>query len=310
MITGPTDGRDRLVADCERASGGRAWIVRCPIYLGHVIVLAPVADETDEVGDALRTYAGEVNGVDVGGSAAVALRELASGYAQAFHALAVARGSVEHYARFASKGDIAALLRPRGQEWARSMLEPLSGYQPQRAQDPDAVELTATLRSWLDFYGGAARQLKIHRNTLTARLRHIDQLLGQPLDDLETQSRLHLALRILDGPGGTGGPAALETLLDDPEVRRWAGMQVTPLLRRDPERFMNTLRVWLDNDARLDATASTLGISVPGTRKRLTRIEEILGRSLLSGPSARYEMWLAIRVHDASSEPTQHSVTR
>jgi sugar diacid utilization regulator len=114
---------------------------------------------------------------------------------------------------------------------------------------------------------------------------------------------LHLALRILDAPGGDGGPMTLEALLDDPEVRRWAGMQVTPLLKRDPELSMKTLRVWLDNDARLDATASALGISVPGTRKRLTRIEEILGRSLLSGPSARYELWFALRVHDASSEP-------
>jgi PucR C-terminal helix-turn-helix domain len=58
------------------------------------------------------------------------------------------------------------------------------------------------------------------------------------------------------------------------------------------------LRVWLGNDARLDATASALGISVPGARKRLTRIEETLGRSLLSGPSARYELWFAVRVRD------------
>jgi DNA-binding PucR family transcriptional regulator len=73
---------------------------------------------------------------------------------------------------------------------------------------------------------------------------------------------------------------------------------------------MNTLRVWLGKNARIEATASALGISVPGTRKRLTRIEEILERSLLSGPSARYDLWFALRVHDASSEPGQHSVTR
>jgi sugar diacid utilization regulator len=299
VMEGPADARDQSVAYCDRASGGRAWIVRCPVYTRHVIVLAPASNEAEEIEDALRAYAGRSIGIYVGGSDSVALRDLASGYAQAFHALAVARGNARHYARFSPRGDLTALLRPRGHEWAKATLEPLTGYRPHRTQDPDSVELTATLLSWLDFYGGAARQLKIHRNTLAARLRHIEQLLGRPLDDIETRSRLHLALRVLDGPGGDGGPVALDVLLDDPDVRRWADMQVSPLLRRDPELFMKTLRVWLNNDARLETTASALGISVPGTRKRLTRIEEILGRSLLSGPSARYEMWFALRVHDA-----------
>lgn len=310
VMTGPAEGREHAVAYCQRMSGGRSWVVRCPVYIGHVIILAPVADVGNEVADALRAYAGRVNGVDVGGSTPVALREMVSGYSQAIHALAVARGSTGHYAQFSPRGDITDLVRPRGHKWARSTLQPLSRYRPQRAQDPDSAELIATLRSWLDFYGGAARQLKIHRNTLAARLRHIEQLFGHPLDDLGTQSRLHLALRILDGPGADDGPATLEALLDDPDVRRWADMQMTPLLKRDPELFMNTLRVWLDKNARLEATASAFGISVPGTRKRLTRIEEILGRSLLSGPSARYEMWFALKVHDASSEPAQHPVTR
>ncbi|WP_329254598.1 helix-turn-helix domain-containing protein [Actinoallomurus sp. NBC_01490] len=297
VMAGPPDDRDRLVAHCERASGGRAWIIRCPVYVGHIIILAPVTDEVDEVGDVLQVYAGQVN-VDVGGSTTVALREMASGYTQAFHALAVAQGNAGRFARFSPRGDLVALVRSRGHEWARSTLEPLTAYRPHRAQDPDSAELITTLRSWLDFYGGAARQLKIHRNTLAARLRHIEHLLGHPLDDIETQSKFYLALHILDGPGEDGGPPTLEAVLDDPDVRRWAGIQVTPLLRRDPELFMNTLRVWLDNNAGLDATASALGISVPGARKRLTRIEEIIGHSLLSGPSARYEMWFALRVHD------------
>ncbi|GAB2829804.1 hypothetical protein GCM10027176_37740 [Actinoallomurus bryophytorum] len=310
VMAGPAEGREQAVAYCQRMSGGRAWIVRCPVYIGHVIILAPVTDDENEVEDALRDYAGRVNGVDVGGSTPVALREMVSGYSQAIHALAVARGGTEHYARFSPRGDMTALVRPRGHKWATSTLEPLTRYRPQRGQDPDAAELIVTLRSWLDFYGGAARQLKIHRNTLAARLRHIEQLFGHPLDDLETQSRLHLALRILDGPEADDGPATLEAVLDDPDVRRWAEMQMMPLLSRDPELFMNTLRVWLGKNARIEATASALGISVPGTRKRLTRIEEVLGRSLLSGPSARYELWFALRVHDASSEPGQHSVTR
>ncbi|MDN3352183.1 helix-turn-helix domain-containing protein [Actinomadura sp. DC4] len=299
VLTGPAARRDRSVAYCRQMFGDRAWVVRCPVYIGHVIILAPFTnDAVDETADALRVYAGQTEGLDVGASTPVALRETESGYGQAFHALAVARGSTGHYAEFDSRGDVASLVRPRGHRWARSTLEPLSSYRPPRAQDPAADELIATLRAWLDFGGGAARQLKIHRNTLAARLRHIERLIGHPLDDLETQSRLHLAMRVLDGPAAGDGPGTLEELLDDLEVRRWADRQMTPLSGRDSELFSKTLRVWLERNARIEATASVLGISVPGTRKRLTRIEEVLGRALLSGPSARYELWLALRVQD------------
>jgi hypothetical protein len=309
VVECPTDARDRSVAYCDRVSGGQAWIVRCPVYSRHIIVLAPASQGANEMQDALRTYAARSIGIHVGGSDTVPLRELASAYEQAFHALAMARGLPGNYARFSPRGDLAALLRPTGYEWAKAILQPLSDYRCDRAQDPDAAELTATLRSWLDFYGGAARQLKIHRNTLSARLRHIQELLGRPLDNIETQSRLHLALRVLDGPGGAGGAATLDALLGSPEVRRWAGTQLAPLRSRDSELFLKTLRLWLDNDARLEPTASELGISVSGTRKRLIRIEEILQRSLLIGPSARYDIWLALKAttHDLTTLPTQHS---
>jgi sugar diacid utilization regulator len=299
VVECPADARGESVAFCDRASGGRAWIVQCPVYSHHVIVLAPALQTIDEMEDELRAYAGRSEGIDVGGSHTVALREMASGYEQAFHALAVARGSAGHYAKFSPRSDLAALLRPHGHEWATLMLEPLFDYRPDRGQDPDAAELTATLRSWLHYYGGATRQLKIHRNTLSARLRRIEELLGHSLDDLETQASLYIALRILEGPAAAGGETTLDLLLDSPEVRRWAETQVSPLLGRDPELFLKTLHVWLLNDARLDATASALGISLPGVRKRLTRIEEVLERSLLNGPSVRYDMWFALRAYGA-----------
>jgi hypothetical protein len=43
-----------------------------------------------------------------------------------------------------------------------------------------------------------------------------------------------------------------------------------------------------------------LGISVPGARKRLTRLEAELQRSLLQTPSARYELWLAFWALDVA----------
>ncbi|CAO0833484.1 hypothetical protein SMICM17S_01257 [Streptomyces microflavus] len=42
-----------------------------------------------------------------------------------------------------------------------------------------------------------------------------------------------------------------------------------------------TLRAWLGCEGRLGPTAAELGISVPGARKRLTRLETVLQRSLL-----------------------------
>ncbi|MEV0404835.1 helix-turn-helix domain-containing protein [Actinoallomurus sp. NPDC050550] len=298
IVECPPGVQGRVGAYFNRVSGGRAWIVRCPVYTGHVIVIGPAADEVTEAEEeALRTFAACSGGIHIGCSGIVALREIASGYSQAFHALAVARGSAGRYSRFSPRGDLAALLRPRAQAWAREALGPLSQYRPDRAQDPDGPELTATLRSWLDFYGGAARQMKIHRNTLAARLRHIERLLGSPLHDLPTQARLHLALRVLDGAGG-GDPVPVDVLLDDPHVRHWSRLQVSPLLEGGRGPLLQTLRVWLDHDGRLEATASALGISVPGTRKRLGRVEEILERSLLRGPSARYDMWFALRAYD------------
>jgi sugar diacid utilization regulator len=58
---------------------------------------------------------------------------------------------------------------------------------------------------------------------------------------------------------------------------------------------VGTLRVWLNSNARLSATAATLDISVPGARKRVARLEQVLGRSLLHTPSARLDLWLAMR---------------
>ncbi|WP_392840571.1 helix-turn-helix domain-containing protein [Streptomyces sp. LN500] len=60
------------------------------------------------------------------------------------------------------------------------------------------------------------------------------------------------------------------------------------------------MRAWLKCEAQLGPTAAALGISVPGIRKRLTRLEGILQRSLLQTPSARYDLWLAFHALDVA----------
>lgn len=295
IVECPAEARDVLVRRCEEASAGRAWIIKCPVHIRLVIVLAPA--EEDGIEDALRAIVRRRYDIAVGSSHTVPLHDMGHGYEQAFHALATARGSTTRCARFDPRGDLAALLRPNAYAWAQAMIAPLAGHTPSRPHDPDSGELIATLGSWLTFQGRAARQLKIHRNTLSARLRLIERLLGYPLRDMETRSRLYIATRILDGgPRTAGDQAPLDALLTGPEIHRWARAQLSPLLEDEHTTHMTTLRAWLDHDARLKPTATALGMSVPGTRKRLTRIEEILGRSLLTGPSACYDLWFALRV--------------
>lgn len=106
--------------------------------------------------------------------------------------------------------------------------------------------------------GAAHRQLRIHRNTLAARLAVLRHRLDLDLSRVSDQSVAWLALHLL-------GPAA------------------TP-----------------DAEARLPDTAAALGVSVSAVRKRLGRAEQALGRSLLRGPSARHELWLAVRILDAA----------
>ena len=111
---------------------------------------------------------------------------------------------------------------------------------------------------------------------------------------------MHLALRIQHCPQlpeRGDREDGIEGMLDTDAVRRWAQRRLAPLLTDDAEPLLTTLQTWLANNARLDAAAAFLGISVPGIRKRLLRVGGILERSVLDGPSVRYDLWLALRIH-------------
>jgi sugar diacid utilization regulator len=303
IVECPVGLRDEYARRCAEVTGGRAWLVRCPVFRRQLIVLAPAESEEadDPVDRALRSLANRRPDCFVGAGQAVGLRDTAEGYQQAYHALAVARGVPARCATFSSREEITTLLGPGGRVWAARLLWPLLEHRPERRQDPDADELRVTLAAWLTFANGAARLLKIHRNTLTARIGHIGRLLGRDLNDLGTQSELHLALRLLDRTPSRepGGDVPLDELFDPPAMLHWARACLAPI---GDERLLETLRAWLDADARLDLTATALGLSVPATRKRLLRVEGIIGRSLLTRPSARYDLALAFRAlarHDA-----------
>lgn len=306
-----TGTRDDLIVHCIQIYGNQAWIVRCPVYTRQVIIIAPddaaEADRgrpptsDDPVPDREPAFTTHRGGLHVGASEAVPLRDAATGYEQAFHALATAKSAGRQYARFNPHNELASLLGPAGRTWARTIMTPLADYLPARPHDPNAHELITTLTAWLAFYNGATRQLKIHRNTLTARLNHIERLLRCDTRDIATQAILDLSLRTLrqpPAPPTVDRQESREATLDTTAAQHWARTQLAPLLTDDTQPMLATLRAWLANNTRLDLTGTSIGISVPGTRKRLLRIEGMLQRSVLHGPSARYDLWHALRIHD------------
>ncbi|MFF8987729.1 PucR family transcriptional regulator [Streptomyces globisporus] len=312
-------GRDEVARVCADADGGRSWIVRCPVYARHLILVMPAEAETPEPGAVPpdETVAARVGDCVVGVSEPVPLADTATGYRQAFHALAVARELPTRHARFGVSPDSALVVGPAGHRWADELLNPLLTHVPRRAQDPGSQELLATAASWLAFSSHATDHLKVHRNTLAARLRLIGELLGLDLHRLADQAALDLALRVRATPAPactpeptqSGSPASgtsasgasepaggLDAILVRPAVRDWADQQLAPVLGAE-----ETLRTWVRCEGRIGPAAAELGISVPGTRKRLTRLETVLQRSLLRPPSARYDLWLALRSRDLTA---------
>ncbi|MGW6978911.1 helix-turn-helix domain-containing protein [Streptomyces sp. NPDC054932] len=304
-----TGRRDEVARLCRELTGGRAWIVRCPVYVHHLIVLVPAGPAA--VSAAADPLAGALVGVApdcaVGVSGEARLSEAPAAYTQAFHALAVARGRQERHARFGPGPELALAAHEAGAGWAEALLAPLHAYEPRRPQDPGGQELRATAHAWLNFTSHATRLLKVHRNTLAARLRLVETLLGMDLARLADQAALSLALRLT--PSARQGSAAaaaataavpdLDGVLRDPRLTDWARTHLSGLTGPDaPPGARDTVRVWLAHDAQLVPAAAALGVSVPGARKRLTRIEALLERSLLQSPSARHDLWLAHRAEE------------
>ncbi|MEU8972041.1 helix-turn-helix domain-containing protein [Streptomyces monashensis] len=284
-----------------------AWIVPCPVYADHLAVLVPADPQARPGVPAEPAWPRSVTDTCwIGASDPVPLRNTATGYAQAFHALAAARQRAERHASFAADPDLALTIGPPAAAWAAVFLAPLRTHSARRPQDPDSGELLATAASWLNFSSHATAHLKIHRNTLTARLGHVQRLLGLDLTRLCDQAALALALRstaagILPGPEpyttDTRGTApSLDELLALPDVVAWAQGRLRPLqMPGVPACIEQTLTTWLEQDARIGPTAAALSLSTSAVRKRLARSEALLRRSLLRPPSAVHDLWLAQR---------------
>jgi len=313
VIEGPPAQRG-AAADALVAVAEGAWIVPCPVYADHLVLLAPVDPEAHP--ESLQDWSWASSVTDtcwIGVSDIVPLRDTATGYAQAFHALAAARHSTERRASFAGHPDLALTIGPTATAWAEAFLAPLLAHHPRRPQDPDSTELLATAASWLSFSSHATAHLKIHRNTLAARLTLIQELLGLDLNRLANQAALALAIRALatrtpPDPGqrttqAEETPPSLDELLALPHVVAWAQRQFRHLRTPDaPTCIASTLITWLRYDARIGPTAAALSLSASTVRKRLTRCEALLQRSLLRPPSAVHDQWLALQALDLAEQ--------
>ncbi|GAB2733917.1 helix-turn-helix domain-containing protein [Kitasatospora kifunensis] len=302
VVQGPAAAR-ATVADALAAAAEDTWAMPCPVYAGHTLLLAPAGTD-------VRPDSATAQGCWTGVSDAVPLHDTATGYAQAIHALATARHSNERYASFTDQPDLALTIGPAAAAWAKAFLAPLRAHRAKRPQDPDGTELLATATSWLNSSSRATAHLKIHRNTLTARLTLIQTLLGLDLNRLPDQAALALAL----STAAAGLPTRtreteepvphLDELLALPGVLAWAQPQFHHLWNPDvPPRIAQTLTTWLHLDARIAPTATALSMSPSAVRKRLPRAEALLQRPLLQPSRAVYDQWLAQRALDLAEGP-------
>ncbi|WP_237520379.1 MULTISPECIES: helix-turn-helix domain-containing protein [unclassified Streptomyces] len=317
VIEGPHALRAAVAGAAAQVVEG-AWIVPCPVYADHTMLLAAAGSAPHTGTPPQWTWPHPMaDHCWVGVSEAVPLSDIATGYAQAFHALAVARHHDERHSAFAGNPDLTLTLGPAAGAWAEEFLAPLRVHYARRPQDPGSAELLATASSWLSFSSRATAHLKIHRNTLAARLTLVQQLLGIDLGRLADQSALALALRAIapDTPpradhhttGTEESTPSLDELLVLPGVVEWARQRFLPVRAPDvPANIARTLTTWLRLDARIEPTAAALDISASAVRKRLARSETLLRRSLLRPPRAVHDQWLAQRALDltGSRHPT------
>ncbi|WP_162002395.1 helix-turn-helix domain-containing protein [Streptomyces sp. CB01881] len=307
VVEGPHEARSELALRIAETNKD-AWVVPCPVYNDHMLVLAPPPPCPTAALPVWATHGSTAERLRLGVSNPLHLRETATGYAQAFHALAAARHRTSRLSTFAGEPDLALTIGPAVAAWSDSFLSPVRSHLPRRTQDPDGPQLLATAGAWLRFSSGAATALNIHRNTLAARLAHVQELLRLDLTRLADQSALALALHAAAGrtashrsDGGTGEgrptpPPSLDELLVLPRVASWAHRQFRPLQDTGtPTPVAETIGTWLHLDAHIGHTAGALSLSESAVRKRLARAEVLLQRSLTRPPTVVHDLWLAQR---------------
>jgi len=87
------------------------------------------------------------------------------------------------------------------------------------------------------------------------------------------------------------------SVLDSDTARAIATEQLAPLQSHDDghrTQLVETLRAWLEHDARIDGAAAALSVHRHTVRARIAQAEKLLGADLTSFP-VRAELWAALR---------------
>lgn len=94
--------------------------------------------------------------------------------------------------------------------------------------------------------------------------------------------------------------AGVLSSLDSPSARALADARLRPLRANDETHgtaLVETVRIWLSNDARIDEAARALGIHRHTVRARVAHAQQLLGVDLSRFP-ARAELWAALVAAD------------
>ncbi|MFF2191998.1 helix-turn-helix domain-containing protein [Streptomyces sp. NPDC058157] len=290
VLETPEGERREVARACEGLLEGRALVVRCPADDGHVIVVAPVADEGGGAEGALREFVAGRDGVFLGVGDRHPISRVAAGYDDAVRSLAAARlmpGRVAGHQPGVRLPEVLDAGAAAG--WAAGFLGPLADVPAQ-----DRGQLTATVRLGLEFTAvNAARLLGISRNTVRARMDRAAGLLGVDLGDVRARAALDLALRFHDGDGAPGDGPELRRLLGAAPVRVWAGGLLAPL-RADERDLRRTLRDWVGENCAVEPAARRRGVHPQTVREHLRAAEGLLRRQLVAGGGGLYEVVLAL----------------
>lgn len=108
-------------------------------------------------------------------------------------------------------------------------------------------------------------------------------------------------LDLLDLLAGRAGGLDLLDLLPPEQVLAFAHARLGDLLLTENAELRETVRCWADCDGSFDRTAATLNVHRHTVRRRLQRVEEILGVALEEA-RLRRELWFACQVIERNAQ--------
>ncbi|MEV6397345.1 helix-turn-helix domain-containing protein [Streptomyces sp. NPDC051907] len=273
---------------CETAAAGQALVIRCPTVPRHVVVVEPVeaaASAAAGIACELQRFVLSPAGRQhrLGGSGRRPLAHVGSAYEEAVTALGITEHTVDPVVLALSETELVDLLDPvAARRWARSVLAPLKQLPPAQAE-----QLERTLPRALRFpHTAAARDLGVHRNTLTNRVTKAASLLGLDLALVRNKVTVSLALDVAalpaepkDADAAADEQPGLAELLDVSPIRAWAEALLEPL--RDERRdLVRTVQAWIEHETLATAAARALGISEVTVRDHLRTVGRLTGRDL------------------------------